>query len=497
MKKMAIVLALAFVLMSSPAWADRDGSVSFGLRGGVAYYQGDDFDSPSFKPAAGFFGEYYLLNPLSLELGAGWLQLAGKDGLAVPDFESELVNVSMLARLGLPSDYFRPYLAGGVAVIDRIHHSLMESVDDLSLTFPVGGGVEFKVADNTMLDVRGLYHFGQKDGMDYVWADAKDKYLTGTLGLTWNKPANLDKDGDGLLNSEEKQLGTDPKVADTDGDGLSDGDEAKVYFTDPLKADTDGDGISDADEVLKYKTNPLKADSDGDGINDKDEIEKYQTNPIEADTDGDGLSDGEEILTTKTDPLKKDSDGDGMSDYDEVKVAKTDPLKKDTDGDGLSDSDEVKIHKTNPLVADSDGGSVNDGVEIKRGTNPLDSHDDVILEVAEKGAKVVLDGIVFETNKAMITDQSAEVLEKAYQTLKAYPDLTVEIQGYTDSVGSRAYNIKLSQKRADAVKAYLVSKGIAASRITAKGYGPDSPVASNATPEGRQQNRRIEFMRTN
>ena len=71
----------------------------------------------------------------------------------------------------------------------------------------------------------------------------------------------------------------------------------------------------------------------------------------------------------------------------------------------------------------------------------------------------------------------------------------MEIRGYTDNTGKKTANMKLSQSRAESVKAWLVKKGIAADRITARGYGPDNPIADNKTKEGRAQNRRIEFFR--
>ena len=76
--------------------------------------------------------------------------------------------------------------------------------------------------------------------------------------------------------------------------------------------------------------------------------------------------------------------------------------------------------------------------------------------------------------------------------MKQYPDLNVTIEGHTDSVGSDAYNKKLSQRRADAVKAYMVKKGIDANRLTAVGYGEEKPIADNATKAGKAQNRRVE-----
>ena len=343
---------------------------------------------------------------------------------------------------------------------------------------PAGIGLQYGLNDHLSLEASGGFNYTLNDELNAVVADKKDAYWTFLIGLTaTGESGDADTDNDGLTNREERQLGTNPKVADTDGDGLSDGDEVKKYTTNPLKADSDGDGLSDGDEILKYHTDPMKAD-----------------------TDGDGLSDGDEVLTYKTDPSKADTDGDGLSDGDEVTKYKTNPLNVDTDGDGLNDNDEVTKYKSDPTKADTDGGSVNDGTEVARGTDPLNPADDVPpkkeeLKV-EVGKAIVLEGIVFATGKSDISSESEANLEKAYNTLEQNPDISVEIRGYTDNVGKKAANMKLSQSRAEAVKAWLVKKGIAADRITAKGFGPDNPIADNKTKEGRAQNRRIEFFRT-
>ena len=102
-------------------------------------------------------------------------------------------------------------------------------------------------------------------------------------------------------------------------------------------------------------------------------------------------------------------------------------------------------------------------------------------------------GIEFDVNKASIRASSFSVLDQAAQILGEYSGLKVEIAGHTDDTGAHDYNVKLSQERADSVKSYLVSKGISADRITARGAGPDEPLLSEKTSSARQKNRRIEF----
>lgn len=135
---------------------------------------------------------------------------------------------------------------------------------------------------------------------DGLW-DAWEMEVFGNL----NQNASGDFDGDGLTNAEEFSLGTDPTLADSDGDGLSDGDEVHTRNTDPSKADTDGDGLSDGDEIKIYKTDPNNVDTDGDGLSDGQEVNVYKTDPAKADTDGDGKSDGVEIALG-VDPLVAD-----------------------------------------------------------------------------------------------------------------------------------------------------------------------------------------------
>jgi hypothetical protein len=134
------------------------------------------------------------------------------------------------------------------------------------------------------------------DGMDDAW-ETEHGLNVGT------NDAAADPDADGLSNLQEFTLKTDPKTADSDGDGLKDGDEVNTHHTDPLRADTDTDGLNDGDEINTHHTNPLRVDTDGDGVSDKDEIVTYLTNPQSKDTDGDGFLDGVEI-SEGSDPNK-------------------------------------------------------------------------------------------------------------------------------------------------------------------------------------------------
>jgi outer membrane protein OmpA-like peptidoglycan-associated protein len=99
----------------------------------------------------------------------------------------------------------------------------------------------------------------------------------------------------------------------------------------------------------------------------------------------------------------------------------------------------------------------------------------------------------FDLNKATLTAQAKANLDKLVPVFNSYADTNIEIFGYTDNTGKPEYNLTLSQKRADSVKAYLISKGLVASRFKTSGYGIADPIASNDTKEGQSQNRRVEF----
>ena len=245
--------------------------------------------------------------------------------------------------------------------------------------------------------------------------------------------------------------------------------------------DEDKDGIPDyTDKCLgtpagvKVEKNGCPIDSDGDGVNDY--LDKCPGTPAGVKVDKDGC------------PL--DSDGDGVPDHldkcaatpKDVSVDK-DGCPLDSDGDGVPDYLDKCSATPKGVAVDKDGCPMATQVQPK--ATPMEK------AIQEKG-RVTLK-VLFDFNKAAVKNQYHDEIGNLAEVMKKHPELKVQIEGHTDSVGDAKYNEKLSQRRADAIRKYLVEKfGIDGSRLTAKGYGESRPVASNATKDGREQNRRVE-----
>jgi outer membrane protein OmpA-like peptidoglycan-associated protein len=110
--------------------------------------------------------------------------------------------------------------------------------------------------------------------------------------------------------------------------------------------------------------------------------------------------------------------------------------------------------------------------------------------------KIIARGINFESGKSTLKPESMGAINNMVQLMNAHPDIKFEISGHTDSDGNDALNLKLSAERADAVKNKLVSLGISSDRLSTKGYGESKPISDNTTPEGKANNRRVEFLKT-
>lgn len=190
-------------------------------------------------------------------------------------------------------------------------------------------------------------------------------------------------------------------------------------------------------------------------------------------------------------PKPVDSDGDGVTD-DKDKCPNTpagrkvnaDGCELDRDGDGIVDGADACPDVYAKTV---------DGCPLPAVTETAPQP----LPIAEPAAivrKLVLEGVNFDYDKATLRQEDHDIIDKNAADLKTWGDVNVEVAGHTDSRGSDKYNMNLSQQRAAAVRTYLISKGISADRLTAKGYGESQPVADNNTDEGRFKNRRVELI---
>lgn len=287
------------------------------------------------------------------------------------------------------------------------------------------------------------------------------------------------------------------RLADSDEDGvpnkydLCKGTEAKYRkYVDSVgcPADTDGDKILDADDncpevkgAIEFKGCP---DTDGDGIEDKlDACPKDKGSPEYngcPDADGDGISDKEDacpaIKGLKIFKGCPDTDGDGVED----KLDKCPDVAGNVAGEGCPDTDGDGVYNNIDKCPNDVGVVANKGCpEVKK-------------ETVQKIA-LAAKGINFETNKDAIVAASFKSLDDLAKLLNSEPKANVEIQGHTDNVGDATANKELSQKRAEAVKRYLINAGVAESRMTSVGYGSEMPIADNSTPKGKEKNRRVDF----
>ena len=350
------------------------------------------------------------------------------------------------------------------------------------------------------------------------------------MGLIFNFGRNSsDKDRDGVRNSKDKCPDTDinalmalcPDVKrkdfvdkkgctlDEDGDGVPDcydkcpNTPAGVPVDDKgCPFDEDGDGVYDhldkcpntpAGVPVDEKGCPF--DEDGDGV--YDHLDKCPNTPAGVAVDANGCpldSDGDGVpnhldkcpntpagVAVDENGCPFDEDQDGVPDYlDKCKgtiaaarnYVDENGCPKDTDGDGIPDY----IDRC-PQVA---------GVAENYGCPGVKKE---ILKVF----KQALNGIQFETGKATIKSSSNQILDQVVKIMKENPDFNLDIAGHTDNVGQPDFNLDLSKRRAEAVKAYLVKKGVSEQRMTSAGYGDTRPIATNATAAGRTQNRRVEF----
>ena len=232
-------------------------------------------------------------------------------------------------------------------------------------------------------------------------------------------------------------------------------------------------------------------DTDGDGVLDKDDKCVDVPGPVEnqgcpwPDTDGDGLLDKDDKCPKVPGPKENqgcpwpDTDGDGAIDKDDPCPTEPGPPEnkycpdKDRDGDTVVD----RLDK----CPDTPGDPKNDGCPVYKLIVVKDNK----IELKQK--------VHFATDKSKIYPDSFAMLNEIADVLTKNAQIEIRIEGHTDSRASRRHNMKLSDARANAVRKYLMGRGVDGSHLGAIGYGPDKPIDDNRTAVGREANRRVEF----
>ena len=390
------------------------------------------------------------------------------------DHWNVLPSLSTITVSKYLDDNFSLAIGGSINKIENIGDN---SVSDLSY-YGLDGTVKYSLSDvlntNKLEPVLGV-------GGGYTWVDEIGAgTLNGSLGLNYWFTENIGLSAqstykhafeDYLMPHFQHSLGLSIKFggSDADGDGVYDKNDAcpEVFGLEAFNGcpDTDGDGIEDSkdgcpNEAGKAEFNGCP-DTDGDGVADKND-------------------DCPSVAGLKALAGCPDADGDGVADAKDKCPKEAGPAANN--GCPWSDKDKDGVLDKDDKCPDEAGTVANNGCpEVVAPTAE-------VIATLNSYAKTIL----FDSGKSSFKQKTYPVLQAITAILKEYPASNFSIEGHTDSVGSKSLNQGLSDKRANAVKDYLVENGIDAARLSAYGFGEDYPIDSNATRSGRENNRRVE-----
>ena len=456
MRRFVLALAVAGLAAAPEAQAQRAGTFEVGLFPTIAYFDKSlHLDQAKAGPGARI--GYFLTDRLAIEAEGSWVPTNGQNQIDV-----KYMPLHARLVLNFPASEHVGVLIGGGYAHSRIREGLRFS--DHGVTG--NAGVRLGLGDVTSIRINTYVDYipSPDNGVGDNWNWGIQPGLSFMLGGRSAGPRDRDSDGvpDDVDQCRKTPAGdrVDAKgctVQDADGDGVFD--------------DADACADTPAGDRVDEKGCSVPKDADGDGV--VDGSDACADTPKGDKVDEKGCS------------LPKDADGDGVNDdvdacadtpAGEQVDAKGCPLPKDGDGDGVNDQADRCPSTPSGVEVDAEGCQV-------------------LFQPTKK--TLILEGVNFETGKATLTPESEAILNGVAESLVANDSIRVQVTGHTDNTGSLAVNRRLSRARADAVRSYLISRGVAEDRLTARGFGPDQPVASNKTAEGRAQNRRVELMRLN
>ena len=493
------ILAITSLLLACTIKAQTDEMKwNIGLSGGLIQYQGDRGRSfYSTHQAAYGFGEISFSRYLSRHFDISFFATRGEVGNVQPlsswstgkDFAERhfltrfsTANVVLKYNLTKPEAAVRPYIfaGGGLMMYDK---RFTETKMTYGYSLPTGGvGIGFRISPILSLRLQETVMYTNRDDVDHTVRknpslfNYNDAFLFHTATLAFNLGKIPDADNDRVSDKKDMCPNTPMGVAvdakgcpvDIDKDGVADyldqcPDVAGVAGLSGCP-DKDNDGVADKDDRCPDMAGSVSTrgcpDSDNDGI-------------IDIDDHCPGTKSGYKVDASGC-PFDNDKDGI-VNDEDQCPdVAGIAALHgcPDADGDGVADMDDK--------CPDVKGTMENKGCpELPKATTE----------------KITLIGtkIFFETGSDKLKSSSQNQLDDLVDILNKYPAAHLTIEGYTDDVGTDEANMALSQKRADSVKNYLMSKGISESRLTSVGFGKTKPVDTSKTSKARSKNRRVEL----
>ncbi len=391
----------------------------------------------------------YFFSPiLGIEGELGVIPTEARTG--VFDVWALTYRAALVAQFGAanPANHWIPFVLGGLGMTHVVssNNEDVVSEDGDEMAF-LGGGVKYRIGDawGARFDARVL--FPPSSSTEFA---ATDGELLVSVYREWGRPT-----------AAAPVVAPVVEIGDKDGDGLK--DDVDECIDDPEDVDgfEDGDGCPDED-------------NDADGVRDDapDGCPMVKEDPDQFE-DTDGCPEDDNDQDRFLDP--QDGCPIDPEDYDQFQDEDGCP-EPDNDNDGFLDAQDGC-----PLEA-----------ETPNGYEDTDGCPDDLPKALKQFTGVIA-GITFENDSDKIKKSSNKALDAAAKILLEYPDTYLEIQGHTDDTGTDEYNLDLSQRRAESVKAYLVKKGVPDASVIAKGYGETAPIAEGTTKGARAKNRRVEF----
>lgn len=497
----ALALLLTMVFGSSflnAQTAENKWGVGFNLN--TTDYRGDiGNDFWSFDMGNLGFGlnlSRYLSPTFDIIADLSYLNTESSHGLR--SFEADLYLATLNVKFKFDNGWLlkegsklSPYLiaGGGHAYVKtkgfyntNTNHKFDKSYNNAN--FYYGAGIAFHLTEKLALDLRGGINYPLRDRYDGVRSQTSDnekyndKFMTFSVGMVYSIGKTKDTDGDGVGDGRDVCPDTPAGVSvnklgcpiDTDNDGVADYKDAcpMIAGTKLLKGcpDGDGDGVPDNKDQcpkvagkIQFKGCP---DTDNDGVADKVDLcpNKKGTIALKGcpDSDGDGIADSLDKCPNTRAGVSVDARGCARI--------------SDRDRDGVADAKDRCPDQAGPA---SNYGCPKVKSEVVQNLQNIAKH------------------IQFSTGRDVLTRKSVQILNEVVGIMNANPAYSLRIAGYTDSVGKNSLNLRLSDKRANSTRNYLISRGVSPERIQAQGFGEVNPIATNRTARGRAENRRVEF----